>query len=218
VNALRSAVREDLGAEYGVAWRGRDGTIASGSLALEQGELVLRGSASGGTIKHERVPLERIAAVRVGRTEAERVRGGRSVVLELRDGGVVPIAPLGVAGAVFELADLVAELSARAAAAPAPVVVVVPLREGTAARARELASSGPPFDLERAGLDRHQVFVTDQEAIFLFEGVHARERVERLLCDPRVLRDAARWRRCIAGPPRLAEESYGWQREGSAPW
>ncbi|HEX5468224.1 MAG TPA: hypothetical protein VFW80_04155 [Gaiellaceae bacterium] len=213
MSALRSAVREDLGAEYGVAWRGRDGTVASGSLALERGELVLRGSANGGAVKHERVPLDRIAAVRVGRAEAERVRGGRSVVLELRDGGIVPIAPLGVAGAVFELADLVAELSADAAAAAAPVVVVLPLRAGMSARARALVSSGPPFDLERAGLDRHQVFVTDHEAIFLFEGAHARERVERLLRDPHVLRHAARWRRCIAGAPRLAEESYAWRRQ-----
>jgi hypothetical protein len=213
VNALRPAPVEEHQAEYGVAWRDRDGRIAVGSLVLEGAALVLRGS-SGGAVLRERVPLERIAAVRIGRAEAERVRGERSVVLELRGGPTLQVAPLGAAGAVFELADLLAELSAQAAVAPAPtpVLLVLPLRPGAAERACELVAGGPPFDLEQAGLDRHQVFTTEREVVFLFEGEHAREAVERLVRDPQVLREAVRWRACLAGRPRLAEETYAWQR------
>jgi hypothetical protein len=52
---------------------------------------------------------------------------------------------------------------------PSRVVVVVPLKAGVRDRVRELLEMGPPFDPEAAGLDRHQVFLTDQEAVFLFE-------------------------------------------------
>jgi hypothetical protein len=118
-------------------------------------------------------------------------------------------APRGAAGAVFELAALVAARRADEARR-GRVLVVVPLRTGMAARARELVAAGPPFDLEAAELDRHQVFVTEREAIFLFEGRDVRETVERLIRSPRVLRDLGRWRRCAAGPPRIADETYAW--------
>jgi len=199
--------------EYAVAWRGTNGVVASGRIDLEGSELVLRGSGPGGSVARDRLSLERIAAIRIGRTAADRIHGERSVVLELRGDEVLAIAPLGAAGAVFELADLVAELSASAPDRVARVAVVLPLRAGTAARARELVAEGPPFDLEQADLERHQVFVSDREAVFLFEGDDARETLERLVRNPRVLREAARWRECLAGRPRLAEESYAWHRD-----
>lgn len=174
--------------------------------------LVLRGSGGDGAIVRQRVPLEEIAAVRIGRAAGERVQGARSVVLELRGGGGLALAPLG-AGEVFELAELVAELSSGNGAAGARVAVVLPLRRGKAARARELLAAGPPFDLQRAGFDCHQVFVTEREAVFLFEGVGARETLERLIRSPSVLRAAARWRDCVAARPRVAEESYAWRRD-----
>ena len=199
---------------YGVTWRGSDGGQARGSLVLDGAELVLRGSRAEGSLERIHVPLTKIANVRIGRSEEDRIRGERSVVIELRDGGTIAVAPIGAAGAVFELADLVVELGAQAVGREtAPVVVVRPLRAGAAARARELVSDGPPFDLEEAELDRHIVFVTEHEAVFLFEGEHARDTLDRLLRRPRVLREAARWRDVLAGRPRLGEESYTWRRE-----
>jgi hypothetical protein len=205
--------RHDL--RYGVAWRGADGQEARGSVVLDGAELVLRGSRSEGSLERVRLPLTQVGSVRIGRDERDRIRGERSVVIELRDGGTISIAPIGAAGAVFELADLVVELGAQAAGRDtAPVVVVLPLRAGAAAQARELVAEGPPFDLEQAELDRHIVFVTEHEVVFLFEGERARETLDRLLRRPRVLREAARWRDVLAGRPRLGEESYTWRREG----
>lgn len=197
---------------YAVAWRSRDRAVATGELTLERSALVLRGTDEAGAVRQERLSLELVAAVRIGRAETERIRGERSMVLELRDGTVVAVAPIGAAGAVFELADLVAELSSEEHAAGAQVAVVVPLRAGTAARARELVATGPPFDVEHTELDAHHVFVSEREVVFVFEGEHAREVVERLIREPQVLRTAVRWRECLGGRPRLAEAVYAWRR------
>ena len=199
--------------DYAVAWRGRGGLDARGRLTLERSELVLHGTGENGVLRHERVPLEQVAAVRIGRSESERVRGERTVVLELEAGGALTVAPLGAAGAVFELADLVAQLSSEQRAADERVVVVLPLRRATADRARELVASGPPFDVDNAALDAHHVFVSEGEVVFVFEGERARDVVEELLREPRVLLAAARWRGCLAGPPRLAEGTYAWRRD-----
>ena len=94
---------------YAAAWRDEDGTGARGSATLGRDELVLRAVGASGSRASLRVPLRRIARVRIGRSEADRVRGERSVVIELVGGRTLSIAPLGPPGAVFELADLVAE-------------------------------------------------------------------------------------------------------------
>ena len=205
---------EDGSLRYAVAWRGDDGAVAVGNLVLDGSELVLRGSQHAyGSVERVHVPLADLVGVRIGRTDDDRVLGERSVVIALRSGAEIAVAPLGEAGAVFELADLVAELGARTAARrSAPVVVVLPLQPGTATRARELVAEGPPFDLSDVDVDRHEVFVTEHEVVFLFEGRRAREAVERLLRRPSVLREAVRWRECAAGRPRLGVETYGWQR------
>lgn len=201
--------------EYAVAWRDGDGSVASGRLTFERSTLELRGTGEDGALSRERVPLEQVASVHVGRTDSERVRGERSVVLELRGGTTLTVAPIGAAGAVFELADLVAQLSSEQRGYEGRVAVVLPLRRGSAARARELVASGPPFDVEHAELDGHQVFVSEREVVFLFEGERAREVVERLLRDPHVLREAVRWRECLAGRPRLADGTYAWRRDAA---
>ena len=49
------------------------------------------------------------------------------------------------------------------------LVVVVPLADGAKDRARELLDKGPPFDPNATGLERHSVYLTDHEAVFIFE-------------------------------------------------
>jgi hypothetical protein len=50
------------------------------------------------------------------------------------------------------------------------LVVIAPLRENARERAVQLLSEGPPFQLEETAFDRHQVYLTDREAVFVFEG------------------------------------------------
>jgi len=91
------------------------------------------------------------------------------------------------------------------------VVIVLPLKPGARDRARDLLRRGPPFDPETAGLERHQTFVSEVEAVFLFEA-DAREAVQRLADDVGLWEAAAGWTELVSGPPRLAEAVFWWAR------
>jgi hypothetical protein len=93
------------------------------------------------------------------------------------------------------------------------VAVVVPVRPSAYDTVRVLVADGPPFDLRHSGIDRHEVFVTEHEAVFVFEGANPREAVEQLLADPGVWRAAAAWRDCVRGRPRIADVGFAWERE-----
>ena len=92
------------------------------------------------------------------------------------------------------------------------LVVVAPLKPGARGAARLLVESGPPFDPGETRLTAHEVFLTDHEAVFLFEGEDARKAVEELAGDPGVWRAATAWRECLDGRPRIADETYVWTR------
>ena len=87
--------------------------------------------------------------------------------------------------------------------------VVVPLKPGARARVEELLAQGPPFDPRAAGLESHQVFVTDDEAIFVFEAAE-RDALDRLASDAPVWLAAAEWQQLAAAPPRVAQAAYSW--------
>jgi hypothetical protein len=95
--------------------------------------------------------------------------------------------------------------------ATSPIVVVLPVKEGSSPQIRELLASGPPFDPTSSGLDQHHVFLTDQEVVFLFEAADA-SALERLIADTGVWDAAIAWREHMAGPPRVAKEAYSWTR------
>ena len=90
-------------------------------------------------------------------------------------------------------------------------VVVLPLREGASERAAELLRGGPPFDPEQVGLERHQVYLTESEAVFVFVA-DAREAAAKLIGEGRFWSAASAWSDLVAGPPRLADVSYSWIR------
>jgi hypothetical protein len=95
---------------------------------------------------------------------------------------------------------------------PSRVVVVVPLKAGVRDRVRELLELGPPFDPEAAGLERHQVFLTDHEAVFLFEAPD-QAILDRLARSLRLRWAAVGWREYLGGRTRLAEIAYSWARD-----
>jgi hypothetical protein len=99
---------------------------------------------------------------------------------------------------------------------PGRLVVVAPLGEGMRERARELIAAGPPFELQGTDLSAHRVYLTESEAVFVFEGAHPRAVVERLAGDPGTWRAAVAWRDVLAGRPRIAEKAYDWSRAGRA--
>jgi hypothetical protein len=108
---------------------------------------------------------------------------------------------------VRELAREIAKLEAQHERGK--VVVVVPLVEGGKELAREFLAEGPPFDPKAIGLKSHEVFVTEDEAVFVFEAPDVR-RLEQILAESELWSVVSVWEDIAAGPPRIAEVVYDW--------
>lgn len=96
------------------------------------------------------------------------------------------------------------------------IAIVARLKKGTATRAAELIAAGPPFDLAESGILRHSVYVSSNEVIFVFEGHQVEWIVDDLIYQPfhyRIYRALDQWRQIVDGPPRIARERFGWQRD-----
>ena len=89
------------------------------------------------------------------------------------------------------------------------IAIVAPLVDGARQRARELVMSGPPFDPDLAGLERHYVFLTGREAVFLFEA-DGPDAIEKLSADAALWVAASAWKELLAAPPAVAYNFYRW--------
>jgi hypothetical protein len=193
---------------YAVTWQEPDAEPRSGRLELKPHGLGFEGSnGNGSTI--EELGYDQLAAVRIARTAVDRLSGRPTLVLERRTGGPIRIASVAQPGIISELAEHLAELHLGEEPSLSRVVVILPLKEGARDRAAAILEHGPPFDPEQAGLDRHQVFLNDREAIFVFEADGA-DAVDRLVKDTSLWGAAAPWKELVAGPPRLADEAFSW--------
>ena len=92
------------------------------------------------------------------------------------------------------------------------LVVVVPLKDGASEKARALLAKGPPFDLEATEFDRHEVYVSEREAVFLFESPGPSATLKLPGEDPSLWKVAAAWQPLMAGKPRKALTAYSWRR------
>jgi hypothetical protein len=90
------------------------------------------------------------------------------------------------------------------------VAVVVPLRQGARVEVEDLVAGGPPFDPDEAGLERHEVFLSDEEAVFVF-GLVSSSALRELVRDSSVWLAAGAWDDYVAGPARIARPSYTWE-------
>jgi hypothetical protein len=192
---------------YGVVWREGASPLVAGKL-----ELLPKGLRLDGVDGVRDIPYELLAGVRVGRLAGERIDGHPSVVLERRTGAPVTIATVAKP-------SLVGEIVERLAAAhlgdhrSRRLAVILPIKLAAHDAVRTLLVDGPPFDPEQvAGLDRHQVFLTTQEVIFLFDSDVGAGALASLIAEPDLWQAAAAWRQHIAGPPRIADEVYSWAR------
>jgi hypothetical protein len=96
------------------------------------------------------------------------------------------------------------------------LAIVARLKSGAEPRARELIASGPPFDPAESGFERHAVYLSVDEVVFVFEGHQVEWDVDRLVDEPFpwLLTDAIEdWRPLLEGQPRIARPAYSWVRE-----
>lgn len=94
--------------------------------------------------------------------------------------------------------------------------IVARLQPGAEPRAAELLSTGPPFDPAERGFERHAVYLSAGEVVFVFEAPEAESIVSDLVDEPFswIVTDALEaWRPLIDGHPRIARVEYSWERE-----
>lgn len=194
---------------YAVTWRHGEEETRSGRLELTPEGLALEGTGANGSAA-ETVGYGDLRRVRVGRSAADRISGRPTLVLERRTGEPIRLAGVAHPGIISELAEQLAPLLGEEQAM-SRAVVVLPLREGASEEAAKLLRRGPPFDPEAVGLERHHVFLTDSEAVFVFEA-DSQDAAERLIGGESFWSAASVWKDIVDGPPRLAEDVYSWMR------
>jgi hypothetical protein len=90
------------------------------------------------------------------------------------------------------------------------------LKSGTEPEAADLLAKGPPFDPGEKGLERHVVYLSADEVVFVFEGPEVDVVLDELIenpFEPVVVAALDRWRPLIDGNPRIARPAYEWRRE-----
>ena len=91
------------------------------------------------------------------------------------------------------------------------IAIVATLRPGAYERAQELLKGGPPFDLGTGIFDRHAVYLSHQEVMFVFEGVEVEWRLDDLVDDftQWKLKEAfSEWQQLVEGSPRIARQAF----------
>ncbi len=99
----------------------------------------------------------------------------------------------------------------RAPGAHESVAVVVPLSEGRSEVVQEFLGEGPPFDPGTIGLESHKVFLTDREAIFVFDTVEGAEAFEHILAEPDFWDVVSAWEHSVSEEPRIGSLVFEWR-------
>jgi hypothetical protein len=193
---------------YSVILEKPDGSHARGVLLLEPDGLSFRGTDEDGLHVLQRLRYGELGGVRIERSSPVRPLDRPALTLERVGRDPWRLGVIG-AGLLWELADLLASLLAGDENRER-VVVVARIKDGMADQVRALIEEGPPFDLEASGLDHHDVLVTDDSVVFVFEG-QISDVVKRLIQEPELWREALRWDAFLDGGPQLAEAAYSWR-------
>jgi hypothetical protein len=93
------------------------------------------------------------------------------------------------------------------------LMIVARLKPDRRADAERLLRQGPPFEPAELGFERHSVYLTGSEVVFLFEAPEVEWIVETIVDDPVLSTALSPWRTLTEGPPRIAHEYYFWTRQ-----
>lgn len=201
---------------YGVVWREGSLPLATGMLELRPRDLRFEGLADSQPAA-QTIAYEDLAGVRVGRSSAERIDGRPTVIIERRTGPPVTLTTVAQPTLLGEIVERLAALQI-GGEAQRRTLVVVPIREDAHDAVRDLLDAGPPFDPSQLpGLERHEVYLSLDEVVFLFDSSFGAHAIEPLLADPALWKAAASWHEHLAGPPRIADEVYSWRRTDASP-
>jgi CBS domain-containing protein len=99
------------------------------------------------------------------------------------------------------------------------IAVTARFRPEQIEQVRELLAAGPPYDPADAEMDRHAVYLSAREAIFVFEGPDAASEIEDLVDDflrPALQEALSEWRQLLDEEPRIARPVFVWERGAGA--
>ncbi len=195
---------------YGVVWREGKRPLARGKLELLPRAVRLEGMTGSEPTTRE-IAYDYLSEIRIGRSAEERIDGHPSLVLAPRTGDTLSIASVAQSGVVAEIAERLAALQF-GTEGRRRIAIVLPLREEAHDAVLALLAAGPPFDPAALDLDRHLVFLTASEAVFIFESNLGADALEPLLQEPKLWQSVAAWHDHLAGPPRIAEDVFSWER------
>jgi hypothetical protein len=198
---------------YGVVWREGTSPLARGKLELLPRAMRLEGMTGSEPTTRE-IAYDHLSEIRIGRSPEERIDGYPSLLLAPRTGDTLSIASVAQSGVLAEIAERLSALQLGEGASRR-IAVVLPLKEEAHDAIRALLAAGPPFDPDALGLDRHEVFLTPSEAVFIFESELGAAALEPLLQEPELWQSAAAWHDYLAGPPQIAEDVFSWARTSS---
>lgn len=94
------------------------------------------------------------------------------------------------------------------------VAIIARLKDGAEPRAAELLAKGPPFDPAERGFERHAVYLSATEVVFVFEGREVDSLLDEMIGEPfSWLLSAAldEWRTLLDESPRIARPAYVWE-------
>jgi hypothetical protein len=77
---------------------------------------------------------------------------------------------------------------------------------------RAALAEGPPFDPGQVGLLTHEVILTSEEAVFVFEVADGAEELDAILSSEDFWSVVGWWEHIAVGQPRLGVVAYAWTR------
>jgi hypothetical protein len=92
------------------------------------------------------------------------------------------------------------------------LVITARLKPDASAEAARLIAGGPPFDPAALGLNRHAVYLSHGEVVFVFEGPEVEWVVDELVGEEVHSSSFREWEGLLEEVPRLAREEYFWER------
>jgi hypothetical protein len=97
-------------------------------------------------------------------------------------------------------------------------VLVARLKPDGRRRAEELLAEHSAFGEEELGapVDRHSIFLSESEVVFLFEGEGAQASVRAIFNDPVSSTLVGHWLPLFDGPLHQASQAYVWERRPAA--
>jgi hypothetical protein len=91
------------------------------------------------------------------------------------------------------------------------IAVIAQIRPGKREALVRLLEQGPPFDLEAEGFERHEVFLGDTDAVFIFTGPGAMSQVERMAGSRALFAEVLKMTGFLSAP-RVLTQTFQWHR------